>query len=75
MELKLSSTNILKSAIFFPGHYFFKEGIKLIVLSNKLAISTKSFSSIPLVVIAGEPVLIPPGFKALLSPGTVFLLV
>lgn len=40
----------------------------------KLNIVSKSFSFKPLVVIAGEPIRIAEGKRALLSPGTVFLL-
>ena len=42
--------------------------------SMNFIISTKSCSLQPLVVIAGAPILMPEGMRALLSPGTVFLL-
>lgn len=43
--------------------------------STNFIISTKSASLAPRVVMAGAPILIPDGTKALLSPGTVFLLI
>jgi hypothetical protein len=45
-----------------------------VALSMNLMICTKSPSLHPLVVMAGLPILIPDGMRALLSPGTVFLL-
>ena len=45
------------------------------VLSIKSTIISKSFSLRPRVVNAGEPILIPLGLKADLSPGTEFLLI
>ena len=44
-------------------------------LSKNFIISMKSASLQPLVVIAGDPRRIPEGFRGLLSPGTVFLLI
>ncbi len=45
-----------------------------VALSINFIICTKSCSLHPRVLMAGLPILIPEGMSALLSPGTVFLL-
>ena len=61
-------TNLVNSPSFVPETSF----LASIVISTpsliKSATTTKSFSDSPLVVIAGVPILIPPGTNALLSP-------
>ena len=73
MISKLFSISLQKS-INFPFSSWILKQI-CITLSIKLAILIKSFSPHLRVVIADVPNLIPPGFKALVSPKIEFLLI
>mmetsp|Transcript_4710 Transcript_4710/g.11943 ORF Transcript_4710/g.11943 Transcript_4710/m.11943 type:complete len:206 (+) Transcript_4710:461-1078(+) len=68
-----SSSAALKSFSFGPT-LDLMSAVILTALSTKSATCTKSCSMNPLVVRAGVPILMPPGTRALVSPGTVFLL-
>jgi len=64
----------LKSFNFVPLDFLLICTVNYVALSKNFIISTKSDYLHPLVVIAGLPILTPDGIRALLSPGTVFLL-
>ena len=64
----------MKSFNLVPLDFLLIETVNSVALSINFIISTKSAYLQPLVVIAGLPILIPDGIRALLSPGTVFLL-
>ena len=65
----------LNSASLWSLHLDFKSLHIATLLSRKLDIVSNYFYLSPLVVIAGDPILIADGVNGLLSPGTVFLLI
>mmetsp|Transcript_1936 Transcript_1936/g.4493 ORF Transcript_1936/g.4493 Transcript_1936/m.4493 type:complete len:264 (+) Transcript_1936:103-894(+) len=69
-----SIRSCLKSLSLCDGLPFFSEAVIWIALSTNCAISSKSFSTRPRLVMAGAPMRRPWGCMADLSPGTVFLL-
>jgi hypothetical protein len=72
---KLAWTVSLKSFSLVPGAFLLNYLAISVALSINFMIWMKSCYLHPLVVIAGLPILIPEGIRALLSPGTVFLLI
>lgn len=73
-ESPFSWSQVLNCEDFLPANGWIYL-TRSVALAKKSAIWTKSSSMAPLVVMAGDPILMPLGFWALLSPGTVFLLV
>jgi len=65
----------LKSFSLVPFVFLLMLLAMFVALSMNFMISTKFASLQPLVVIGALPILIPEGTNALLSPGTVFLLI
>uniref|UniRef100_A0A7C9E3M6 Uncharacterized protein n=1 Tax=Opuntia streptacantha TaxID=393608 RepID=A0A7C9E3M6_OPUST len=63
---------LLKSLRSLP-YSFWTFKVMVTALWRNSAICSKSFSTNPLEVMAGAPILTPPGAKALLSPNTAFL--
>ena len=61
-------TNFMKSWSFDPETDFFASRVSCTPSWMKSAVAMNSFSENPLVVMAGDPMRIPPGTRALLSP-------
>ena len=61
-------TNFMKSRSFDPETDFFASRDSCTPSWMKSAVAMNSFSENPLVVIAGDPMRMPPGTRALLSP-------